>query len=81
MKPDGQRTFHWALKENYWDPEAKAQRQRHIAYIGKEPILTLAKAKAICEAKGLTLEQLQAVKGLRIVPDAQTPKRQRSCKN
>lgn len=57
----------WQLRENYWDKAAKATRQRHIAYIGKEPRLTLAKAKAICREKGLKLDDLKAVKGLEII--------------
>jgi hypothetical protein len=60
------------LRENYWDKEAKAQRQRHIAYIGVKPVITLEKAKRICETKGVTMEKLRTVRGLIIVDPEDT---------
>jgi len=67
----------YVLRENAWDTTVQATRQRYIAYVGVRPILTESKAGSICEAKGLTLDQLRAVKGLSIVPDEQPPKQRR----
>ena len=74
-KPKGKTTpthRFYVLRENQWDTEAKTQRQRHVAYIGVEPIITKEKAKRICAEKGITMDQLRNVRRLRIV-DAAAP--------
>jgi hypothetical protein len=65
-KADTTHTF-YVLRENRWDREAKAQRQRHVAYIGVTPEITQAKAERICREKGITMDQLRRVRRLRIV--------------
>ncbi len=55
------------VRENFWDKKTKAMRQRYVCYLGKTKQLTLAKAKAICKAKQIKLDDLKAVKGLEII--------------
>lgn len=68
---DGKRYPFWVLRENSWDSNTKSVRQQYVAYVGIRPELTLSKARRICEEKGLSLEDLRAVKGLTIIEDAQ----------
>lgn len=56
----------YQLLEAVWDKKERRNRQRYIAYVGKEPVLDFAKAKAICRRKKLKLEALKRVKGLKI---------------
>jgi hypothetical protein len=58
------------LRETIWDPKKKRRRNVYLAYIGTRPILTEKKARAIAKKLGVTLEDLKAVRGLRIVDDA-----------
>ncbi len=69
----GRPNSYYVLRGAYWDKEAKAQRQAYVAYLGVRPVLAESKARSICQAKGLTLDQLKTVKGLQIVPDAEAP--------
>jgi hypothetical protein len=59
------------LRETIWDPKKKRRRNVYLAYIGTRPILTEKKARAIAQKIGVTLEDLKAVRGLRIVSDGQ----------
>lgn len=68
---DGRKYPFWELRESRYEPKIGAMKPRYIAYIGISKTITESKARSICEAKGLTLEQLRAVKGLMIVPDDQ----------
>lgn len=56
----------YILAESYWDKKLKRPRQRYLAYVGKKPVMSLAKARGICKRKGIKLEDLKRVKGLRI---------------
>jgi len=56
----------YVLAKAIWDKEERRQKQKYVGYVGTKPVLTLAKAKEICKAKGLKLEDLKKVKGLRI---------------
>jgi hypothetical protein len=64
---DGSRRIYYVLRENYWDAKQKRQRQRYLAYIGVKPVLTAAKARALAKKIGCSLEELKAVKRLKIV--------------
>lgn len=66
---DGTAYPFWEVRETFWDKEIKSNRQRYIGYVGKEPVITKSKALKICEKKDLTLEQLENVNGLTIIPD------------
>lgn len=56
----------WVLKKSVWDKELKRARQVYLAHLGKSKSLSLEKAQAICEKIGVTLDELRAVKRLRI---------------
>jgi len=63
---------YYVLREQFWERGKDgpgAMRQRYVAYVGKEPVLTLEKARRICREKGLKLEDLKRVRGLTIVDD------------
>lgn len=70
---DGKRYSFLILKENRYDPASQSVGQRYIGYVGQEPTLTESKARSICAAKNLTLDQLRSVRGLEILPDDQAP--------
>jgi len=70
----GKTYTYWILKENRWDAQIKATKQRYIGFVGLEPILTEAQAREIAKAKDLALDQLRAVDGLKIVHGAPKPK-------
>lgn len=57
------------LRENYYDKTVKGVRQRYIGYLGRRAVLTASQAKRICRRRGLRMEQLRRVKGLKLVPD------------
>lgn len=56
----------WVLKKSVWDKELKRSKQVYLAHLGKSKSLSLEKAEAICEKIGVTLDELKAVKRLRI---------------
>jgi hypothetical protein len=65
---------YYVLRETIWEPGEDgpgAGRVRYIAYVGKEPVMTLKKARQICQEKGLQLEDLKRVRGLTIVEDSE----------
>lgn len=64
---DGRQYPFYVLRLNFWDAKAKAVRQKHVAYIGTKPELTLEKAKRIAKEKKIALEALKSVKGLSII--------------
>jgi hypothetical protein len=68
-KPDGSRYEYYVLRESVWDRKAKAVKQRYLAYVGVTPRLTQSKARAIAKKLGLSLDELRAVRRLKIVPD------------
>lgn len=72
---NGKRYPKWDLKKSVWDKEAKRQKQVYIAYVGTDKTLSWEKACEICRDKGVAMEELQRVKGLRIEPPSR-PKRE-----
>jgi hypothetical protein len=62
---------YYFLRDTRWDPETKKRRNIYLAYVGVRPVLTLKKARAIAKKLGVSLEDLKAVRGLRIVSDGQ----------
>jgi len=57
------------LRETYYDKRIKGVRQRYIGYLGRRAELPISKAERICRRRGLCMEQLRRVKGLKLVPD------------
>jgi hypothetical protein len=49
--------------------QEKEARNVYLAYIGTKPVLTEKKARAIAKKLGVTLDDLKAVRGLRIIED------------
>lgn len=72
---DGKIYPFYALRENYWDSQAKATRQRHIIYVGTKPEITESRARELAQrisektGRRITVEDLRKVRRLRIVPD------------
>ena len=66
----------WIIRETYYDREISGTKHRYLGYVGKEPVITESKAREICEKRGLTLDQLQNVNKLTIVPDPEPEKTQ-----
>jgi hypothetical protein len=65
-KHSGKAYSYWILKRNTWDPKRKAVRQEYLISVGKNPVLTLAKAKALAKRIGVTLDDLRKVRRLKI---------------
>jgi hypothetical protein len=57
---------YYFLRDTIWDSKKKKRRNVYLAYIGTKPILTEKKARAIAKKLGITLDDLRAVRGLRI---------------
>jgi hypothetical protein len=62
---------YYFLRDSKWDARKKRSRNVYLAYVGVRPVLTLKKARAIAKKLGVTLDDLKAVRGLRIVDDGQ----------
>jgi predicted RecB family endonuclease len=58
---------YFVLKRNVWDRAIKAQRQEYVQSLGKRPVLSLKKARKLAKKLGIELEELQRVRGLKIV--------------
>lgn len=69
QKVGGKKYAYWVLKETVWDKELKRNVQKYLAYIGRRPVLTLAKAQAICQKLGITLDELRRVRRLKIIEE------------
>jgi len=69
QKKDGTRYAFYSLRQAYYDKNIAASKNRYIAYIGVEPILSESKAKEISEKKGVPLDELHNVTNLSIIPD------------
>lgn len=65
-RADGSKRVYYILRLNYWDFDQKRQRARYLAYLGREPVLTEEKAKALAKKLGVTIDDLRLVRGLRI---------------
>lgn len=66
----GRSAKYYVLKGNFWDAKKKAVKQKYLAYIGATPTITLEKAREIANKIGCSLDELKAVRGLKIVVDA-----------
>lgn len=66
----GNRAYN-VLCDSRWD--GHRTRQVYVAYIGKEPVISQDKAKAICDEHGCSLDELRRVNGLTI--EGLAPKR------
>jgi len=60
---------YYFLRDTRWDPKTKKRRNIYLAYVGVRPVLTKKKARAIAKKLGVTLDDLKAVRGLRIIED------------
>ncbi len=69
LAKSGRKSKYYVLKANVWDKEARAQRQKYLAYIGTKPQISLEKAKQIAHKLGISLDDLRTVRRLRIVED------------
>lgn len=62
----GQKRYYYVLRHSSWDKLKKRPKPRYFAYVGKNPVLTLDKALAICQKLGCSLEELRRIRNLRI---------------
>jgi len=62
----GKRLIYFVLRQNVWDHTEKRQRTKYIAYVGKQPVLSLEKAREIADKLGIELEELARVRRLEI---------------
>lgn len=66
QRKGGRVYVYYALRETYWDPEKKTLRQRYLAGLGPSRRIRPKRAQEICKKLKISLEELRAVKGLRI---------------
>jgi hypothetical protein len=68
-RADGSQRAYYVLTSTVWDKKAKRPRRKYLAYIGTEPSITLKKAREIAQKINCSLDELKAVRGLKIVDD------------
>ncbi len=66
---------YFTLRANIWDRALRAQRQIYLAYLGRQPVLTPPKAKALVDKFGISLAKLAEVKGLKVLSQPVKPKK------
>jgi hypothetical protein len=66
----GKRLAYHVLRMNVWDYREKRQKTKYVAYLGVKPVLPISKAIKLARRLRLTLDDLKAVRGLRIVDEA-----------
>jgi hypothetical protein len=69
-RADGTKRYYFVLRHTVWDKVQKRPVQKYVAYLGVQPIITLARAQEIAQENGLTIDDLKRVRGLTIVHDA-----------
>jgi len=66
-RADGSKRFYYVLRHTEWSKTERRPIQRYLGYIGAKPVLSLKRAKALAKKLGVTLDDLGAVRGLKIV--------------
>jgi len=65
----GKKLVYFVLRANVWDYAEKRQRTKYVSYLGKEPKLSLKRAREIAKRIGIKPEDLKRVRGLKIIED------------
>jgi hypothetical protein len=65
-RADGTKRYYFVLRHTEWSKRERRPIQRYLGYIGAKPVLSLKRAKALAKKLGITLDDLRAVRGLKI---------------
>lgn len=75
VKRNGIKYDSWVLKKSVWDKKLKRTRQVYLAHLGKSTSLSIEKALKICKKIGVSLDELKAVRRLRVLGSPKHQKR------
>lgn len=64
----GKPGIYWVLKQTVWDKAERRSKQRYLAGVGASKTIALAKAQAIAQKLGCTVEDLKRT-GIRIAEE------------